>query len=398
MATILNRTQTFATNGTVTAAGLHNLIDDTGIYAGLITTQTELTTVGTADQLLIAVGGVSDTGAPRRATVQNLFDDALSVGTYTGLNLSGALTYGTATGNRTVSTSATITTGTIPNLTAGTTTSTAATITNGTITTALIPTLTVGTTTGTAGIFTSGTVATLNSTTGTIGTLNSTTGTIATLNSTTGAIGNLSTTLAGDFTISQGTGTIGTTGVTAGTYGTSTAVPRIVVDSKGRISSVSTAAISSGKVLQVTRSTTTSVITCGTAIPWDDTIPQSSEGNEVLTIAITPISATSIIYLKFDASGSANGAVANSATIAFFKDSNTNAIYATQVPFWTADGYGAKFNGSYSELSSSTTLRTYKVRIGINNANSIFINGNASGGRQYGGVSIAQLEAWEIEP
>ena len=183
MATILNRTQTFATNGTVTAAGLHNLIDDTGIYAGLITTQTELTTVGTADQLLIAVGGVSDTGAPRRATVQNLFDDALSAGTYTGLSLTGALTYGTATGNRTVSTSATITTGTIPNLTAGTTTSTAATITTGTI-----PTLTAGTTTGTAGIFTSGTIATLNSTTGTIATLNSTTGTITTLNSTTGTI------------------------------------------------------------------------------------------------------------------------------------------------------------------------------------------------------------------
>ena len=184
MATILNRTQTFATNGTVTAAGLHNLIDDTGIYAGLITTQTELTTVGTADQLLIAVGGVSDTGAPRRATVQNLFDDALSAGTYTGLNLSGALTYGTATGNRTVSTSATITTGTIPNLTSST-----ANITLGTI-----PTLTAGTTTSTAANITSGTVQTLTASTGTIGTFNSTTGTIATINSTTGTIGNLSAT------------------------------------------------------------------------------------------------------------------------------------------------------------------------------------------------------------
>jgi hypothetical protein len=200
MATILNRTQTFATNGTVTAAGLHNLIDDTGIYAGLITTQTELTTVGTADQLLIAVGGVSDTGAPRRATVQNLFEDTLTAGTFVNLNLSGALTYGTATGNRTVSTSATITTGTIPSLTAGTTTSTAATITTGTITTAVIPTLTTGTTTSTAQIVTSGTTTTLNSTTGTI----------ATLNSTTGTIGNLSTTLTGDLTISAGVATAST--------------------------------------------------------------------------------------------------------------------------------------------------------------------------------------------
>ena len=236
MATILNRTQTFATNGTVTAAGLHNLIDDTSIYAGLITTQTELTTVGTADQLLIAVGGVSDTGTPRRATVQNLFEDTLTAGTFVNLSLTGALTYGTATGNRTISTSATITTGTIPNLTSST-----ANITLGTI-----PTLTAGTTTSTAANITNGTIQTLTASTGTIGTLNSTTGTIATLNSTTGTVTNLSTTLAGDFTISQGTGTLGTSGVTLGTYGGATSVPVLAIDAKGRITTASTSAITSG--------------------------------------------------------------------------------------------------------------------------------------------------------
>lgn len=216
MATILNRTTTFATNGTVTAAGLHNLIDDTSIYAGLITTQTELTTVGTADQLLIAVGGVSDTGAPRRATVQNLFEDTLTAGTFVNLSLTGALTYGTATGNRTVSTSATITTGTIPNLTSST-----ANITLGTI-----PTLTAGTTTSTAANITSGTVQTLTASTGTIT--------------------NLSTTLAGDFTISQGTGTLGTTGATLGTYGGSASVPVLAINAKGQVISTGTAAITSG--------------------------------------------------------------------------------------------------------------------------------------------------------
>jgi len=233
MAYVLDRNFDFLTNGTVTANGLHNLIDETDIYAGLISTQEEKTTVGTSDLLLVADSSSigSPQIAPNRTTVYNLFEDALTGGTYVNAQLSGNLTYGTATGNRTISTGANITSGTISTLIAGTTTSTAAaitngTITNGTITTALIPTLTAGTTTGTAGIFTSGTVATLNSTTGTIT--------------------NLSTTLAGDFTISQGTGTLGTSGVTLGTYGGATSIPVLAIDAKGRVTTASTSAITSG--------------------------------------------------------------------------------------------------------------------------------------------------------
>ena len=200
MAIKFNRSQTFATNGTVTAAGLHNLIDGTDIYQALITDQTTLNSVGTGDFLLIADADLSSGDAPRKTTVLNLFEDALTLGTYADINLTGNLTYGTATGNRTVSTTASITTGTINNATLGTTTGTAATFTTGTLTTGVIPTGTFGTTASTAATITSGTVTNLNSTSGTITTLNSTTGTIT----------NLSTTLAGDFTISQGTGTIGT--------------------------------------------------------------------------------------------------------------------------------------------------------------------------------------------
>ena len=237
MANVLDRNFDFATNGTVTAAGLHNLIDETNIYAGLISTQEEKTTVGTADLLLVADSSSigSPQIAPNRTTVYNLFEDALTGGTYTNAQLSGALTYGTATGNRTVSTSATITTGTIPNLTSST-----ANITLGTI-----PTLTAGTTTSTAANITNGTVQTLTASTGTIGTFNSTTGTIATLNSTTGTITNLSTTLAGDFTITQGTATLATSGATAGTYGSVTAIPFLTVDAKGRITSATTGTFSS---------------------------------------------------------------------------------------------------------------------------------------------------------
>jgi len=216
MAIKFNRSQTFATNGTVTSQGLHNLIDDTDIYQALITDQTAMTSVGSSDKLLIADADLTAADAPRSVTVNELFEDALTLSTYTNVKATNVL-YTNATGNYTVSTGATITTGTIPNLTSST-----ANITLGTI-----PTLTAGTTTSTAANITNGTVQTLtastatisvgtysgliNSSTGTFsGAINSTLGTIATLNSTTGTIGNFTTTLTGDLTISTGSATVGT--------------------------------------------------------------------------------------------------------------------------------------------------------------------------------------------
>ena len=191
MAIKFNRSQTFATNGTVTAAGLHNLIDGTDIYQALITDQTAMTSVGSLDKLLIADSDLTAADAPRSVTVNELFEDALTLSTYTNVNAVN-LKYTSATGNYTLSTGATITNGTITNgaITNGT-------ITNGTITNGVIPTGTFGTTTSTAATITNGTVQTLTASTanisqgsailtqGTIGTLNSTTGTIANLSATT---------------------------------------------------------------------------------------------------------------------------------------------------------------------------------------------------------------------
>ena len=186
---MIDRNFDFATNGTVTANDLHNLIDSATIYQNLITGQQPITSVGTNYELLIA-DGTNANAAPNAVTVYDLFEDALTAGTYTNANISEALTYGTATGTRLVSTNANISEA----LTYGTATGTRLVSTNATITTGVIPTLT--------------------SSTATFGTTTSTAATITTLNSTTGTISNLSTTLAGDFTISQGTGTIGTASIT----------------------------------------------------------------------------------------------------------------------------------------------------------------------------------------
>jgi len=295
MANIINRQQTFLTNGTVTAAGLHNLIDTALVNSAIIKNQQEITTIGTADLLLIAPDSVDASLAPRKVTVQNLLDDGLTAGTFVSLNLTGALTYGTATGNRTVSTSATITTGTIPNLTAGTTTSTAATITNGTI-----PTLTAGTTTSTSANITNGTIQTLTASTATI-----TAGTFSgAINSTSGTIGNFTTTLTGDVTISAGVATASTATVaklasaqeytaahnfnaTTLTSGTSIAwdlsanqVARLVLSTNGTMADASNKVDGATYMLIVTQGTGTNTLAWNASYKWpSSTTPTLTSGS-----------------------------------------------------------------------------------------------------------------------
>lgn len=253
MAIKFNRSQTFATNGTVTAAGLHNLIDGTDIYQALITDQTNLTSVGSADELLIADADLTANDAPRAVTVNELFEDALTISTYTNGKFTN-LSFTNATGNSTVSTT----------LTAGTTTSTAANITNGTVQTLAASTATISTATISTATITGGTFS-------------------GAINSTVGTIGNFTTTLAGDFTISQGTGTLGTTGATSGTYGTGTVIPIISVDGKGRITSIGT---SPAKILQVvehTYSTLTSIAsTSFTDTGLSGTITPTSSSSDII--------------------------------------------------------------------------------------------------------------------
>ena len=137
------------------------------------------------------IADTDDTVNAKSVTVQELFDDALSTGTYTNANLTGQLSFGTSTGTRLVSANATITTGTINNATLGTTTGTAATFTNATSTGASITNGTIQTITSSTAIITGGTFGGLiNSTTGTIGSFNSSQGTIGTFVGTTGTIAN----------------------------------------------------------------------------------------------------------------------------------------------------------------------------------------------------------------
>ena len=129
-------------------------------------------------------------------------------------------------------------------------------------------------------------------------------------------------------------------------------------------------------------------------IPYDDTIPQNTEGAQYMELAINPISASSKLLINVIWSGSVNGAYDN--TLALFKDSIANALKACQ---WNTNGTNVSRNVPLfaCENSGSTSLQTFKVRAGSSTAITIAMNGVANGStRLYGGVSSSSIVINEI--
>lgn len=148
----------------------------------------------------------------------------------------------------------------------------------------------------------------------------------------------------------------------------------------------------SGIVLQEVRSIVTSRVTCTTAMPFDDTIPQITEGDQVLTLTITPNYANSVIEIKTNFSSSPTAA--SNINAALFRNSDANAIAAAfTTP--TGSGYGDCLSLSFYQTSGTTSPITYSLRVGpLNGTYTVYVNGTATG-RMFGGVCTAYLSATE---
>ena len=150
----------------------------------------------------------------------------------------------------------------------------------------------------------------------------------------------------------------------------------------------------SGKVLQQVNTQTGAVNTGTTIFPEDDTIPQNTEGDEYMTLAITPKSATSTLMIEAQIFYSQSAGTRGGAGI--YKDSGADALAFTSNFIKDATSMG-NMTVMYSELSGNTTARTYKVRCGnIATAGTFTFNGQA-GSRMFGGTVLSTIRIIEIE-
>ena len=151
--------------------------------------------------------------------------------------------------------------------------------------------------------------------------------------------------------------------------------------------------VSAGKVLQHVHASVSSVLTGTTVMNADDTIPQNTEGNEVITLAITPTSATSRLLITANIFHSAEISAYNMIT-ALFQDTTADALAAVMedVRVSTAPLVTPLI---YEMEAGTTSATTFKIRAGAGSAGTYTLNG-FSGNRVFGGVASTTLSIMEL--
>lgn len=146
-------------------------------------------------------------------------------------------------------------------------------------------------------------------------------------------------------------------------------------------------------IVQIRYTQTGAVNTGSTAMPIDDTIPQNTEGDEYMTLAITPTNANNKLLIEASFQG-ANSAV-NHVGVALFQDATANALAAQFVTVPAANQSFTTFL-RHEMTAGTTSVTTFKIRAGRQNTGTITFNG-LSGSRIFGGVMASSIRITEIK-
>jgi len=159
-----------------------------------------------------------------------------------------------------------------------------------------------------------------------------------------------------------------------------------------------------GNVIQIQYAelTTTGTTSPSTIIGFDDTIPQSNEGTEVLTLSITPKFSNSLLVVESNIFIGENSNSTNAIAAAIFKDSDSNAIASRFVAGMSSGAVpmGANLAHDFMYMqkiltSGSTNLTTFKTRISPADAMAT-IRWNGTSARFGGGSMISWMKITEV--
>ena len=152
--------------------------------------------------------------------------------------------------------------------------------------------------------------------------------------------------------------------------------------------------VSAGKVLQVVNVTNGTYASGTTVMVDDDTIPQNTEGNEFMTLAITPTATNSKLKIEVVCVFS-NHTDHKKGIVALFQDTTANALAAAMDHDMGENGRLRTLSFNHFMTAGTTGATTFKVRAGSTEAGTVGFNGYSS--RSFGGVMSSSITITEIE-
>jgi hypothetical protein len=130
------------------------------------------------------------------------------------------------------------------------------------------------------------------------------------------------------------------------------------------------------------------VVNCTTNTPADNTIPQNTEGDQVLTCSITPKFSNSILEIFFSGQIASDATFPASVTVALFQDATANALAARCFDMFGTDQLFGQLK--YVMTSGTTSSTTFKIRVGKSTA-TCYLNANFTGTNMYGNTTNSVL-------
>lgn len=150
-----------------------------------------------------------------------------------------------------------------------------------------------------------------------------------------------------------------------------------------------------GKVVQFKSDALTAAATSTDQIPSDNSIPQITEGAEVLSLTITPTNAANLLLVECNGLINSDSAL-NTAVLALFRSDSTDAIGVGGHEASTGDVDSIMVRAR--STAGVTTELTISVRLGTTSGLSPTVTlGGDGGGRLFGATEHTVLTVVEIE-
>lgn len=146
-------------------------------------------------------------------------------------------------------------------------------------------------------------------------------------------------------------------------------------------------------IVQVVNTQTGAKSSGSTTIPRDDTIPQKTQGNEYMTLAITPTDAANKLKIEVVVNGACS--LNYDIIAALFQDATSNALAVGSSMNVASEGQN---NIKFTHYMTAGTViaTTFKVRVGPASASMFTFNGR-SNGRLFGGKFASSITITEIK-